>query len=65
MPLLQVLVILIVIGVLLWLGNTYLPLDPKIRKIINVVVVCVVVLWLLGLFFGFGSLSHLHVGRVT
>jgi hypothetical protein len=46
---------LIVIGVLLWLVNTYIPMDGKIKKILNVVVVICVVVWLL---FAFGILNH-------
>lgn len=64
MPLIQVVIILIVVGVLLWLLNTYgTMVDAKIKQIINIVVIIVVVLWLLGLFFDFGSLSTLRVGR--
>jgi hypothetical protein len=48
-------VTLIVIGVLLWLVNTYIPMDGKIKKILNVVVVICVVVWLL---FAFGILNH-------
>ena len=56
MDLITLLIVLIVIGVLLWLVNTYIPMDPKIKSILNVVVVVVLVLWLLNLFVGFGSL---------
>jgi hypothetical protein len=48
-------VTLIVIGVLLWLVNTYIPMDGKIKKILNVVVVICVVVWLL---YAFGILNH-------
>lgn len=60
MDLIQLVVVLIVIGVLLWLVNTYIPMDGKIKQIINVVVIIAVVLWILGLFVG---LPHIHVGR--
>lgn len=50
MPLLQLIGTLVVVGVLLWAMNTYLPMDPKIGKIINLVVVVAVVLWLLKVF---------------
>lgn len=46
---------LIVIGVLLWLVNNYIPMDGKIKQIINVVVVICVVVWLLS---AFGVLGH-------
>jgi len=55
MSLISLAVTLIVIGVLLWLVNTYIPMDGKIKKILNVVVVICVVIWLL---FAFGILDH-------
>ena len=51
-------------GIALWAANTYLPMDPKIKNILNVVVVIAVVLWLLTLFLGpIGGLSTIRVGR--
>jgi len=47
MSLISLAITLIVIGVLLWLVNTYIPMDGKIKKILNVVVVICVVIWLL------------------
>ena len=55
MSLISLALTLIVIGVLLWLVNTYIPMDGKIKKILNVVVVICVVMWLL---FAFGVLHH-------
>jgi hypothetical protein len=55
MSLISVIFTLIVVGVLLWLVNTYIPMDGKIKKILNVVVVICVVVWLL---FAFGILNH-------
>jgi hypothetical protein len=63
MPLIQLVVILIVIGVLLWLVNNYIPMDRKIKQILNAVVVIGVVLWLLSVFGLFSSLSRVHVGK--
>jgi hypothetical protein len=63
MPLIQVLIVLIVVGVLLWLVNTYIPMQGAIKSILNGVVVIVVVLWLLNVFGVLGSLTNLHVGR--
>ena len=58
MSLISIVISLIVVGVLLWLVNTYIPMDAKIKKILNIVVmVVVVVLWLLNLF---GVLDHLR-----
>jgi Na+-translocating ferredoxin:NAD+ oxidoreductase RnfA subunit len=66
MGLISLLFILVVVGVVLWLINTYLAsvIDGKILKIINVVVVVAVVIWLLTLFFGpIGNVGNIHVGR--
>jgi hypothetical protein len=50
MPLLQVVLPLIVVGVLLWLVNSFLPMAQSIKTILNAVVVIVVVVWLLNVF---------------
>jgi hypothetical protein len=50
MSLISIIITLIVAGVLLWLVNTYIPMDGKIKKILNIVVVVVVVVWLLNVF---------------
>jgi hypothetical protein len=63
MPLLTVIVVLIVVGVLLWLVNNYIPMDGKIKSILNAVVVILVVLWLLQIFGLLGAINGIHVGR--
>jgi hypothetical protein len=55
MPLINVVITLIVVGFLLWLINTYIPMEGAIKGILNLVVVIAVVLWLL---YGFGIISH-------
>jgi len=64
MPLITLVVTLIVVGVLLWLVNTYIPMDPTILKIINVVVIIAVVLWLLSVFGLFASLQNVQTPRL-
>jgi len=61
MPLTTIVISLIVVGVLLWLVNTYIPMDGKIKKILNIVVVVVVVLWLLNVFGVWGHVRDIHV----
>jgi hypothetical protein len=63
MPLMTVLLTLIVIGVLLWLVNTYIPMDAKIKRLLNIVVVIAAVLWLLNVFGLFGYVRNFRVGR--
>ena len=55
MPLINVILTLVVVGVVLWLINTYIPMQGTIKKILNIVVVIVVVLWLL---YGFGVINN-------
>jgi hypothetical protein len=62
MPLIQILIALIVVGVLLWLVNRFIPMQGTIKSILNGVVVIAVVLWLLNVFGLFHSLAHIHVG---
>jgi hypothetical protein len=63
MPLTQLVLILIVVGVLLWLVNRFIPMQSTIKSILNGVVVIVVVLWIVNLFGLFAPLSRFHVGR--
>jgi len=58
-----VVIVLVVVGVILWLVNTYLPMDAKIKSILNIVIVIAVVLWLLRAFGILGSLSEFRIGR--
>jgi hypothetical protein len=62
MPLIQLVFVLIVVGVLLWLVNRFIPMAGSIKSILNAVVVIVVVFWLLNVFGLFHSLSRIHVG---
>jgi hypothetical protein len=64
MSLISLVVTLIVVGVLLWLVNNYIPMDGKIKSIVNAVVVIAVVVWLLSIFIGFGHIESVRVGRV-
>ena len=62
MPLVQVLFTLIVVGVVLWLVNSFIPMAGSIKSILNAIVV-IGVLWWLGNVFGlFHPLAHVRVG---
>lgn len=63
MDLISLIVALIVVGVLLWLVNTYIPMDSKIRQVLNVVVVVAVVVWLLNGLGLMDSIRGVRVGR--
>jgi len=62
MPLVQVVIVLAVVGVLLWLVNSFLPMASSIKGILNAVVVIAVVLWLLSAFGLLHSLSKIRIG---
>ena len=61
-PLINVVITLIVVGVLLWLVNRYVLMDRKIKSILNAIVVIVVVLWLLSVFGLSNYISNIHIG---
>ncbi len=63
MPLIQVVIVLIVVGVLLWVINRFIPMAGSIKSILNAVVVIAVILWLLSVFGILSSLSTIHVGK--
>lgn len=63
MPLVQVVLVLIVVGVLLWLINRFIPMAGSIKSILNAVVVIAVVLWLLNVFGLWDYATHVRVGR--
>lgn len=64
MPILTLVVVLVLVGILLWAVNTYIPMDPKIKSLLNIVVVIVVVLWLLQVFGVWTGLGRVMVPRV-
>jgi hypothetical protein len=64
MSLISLAITLIVVGILLWLVNTYIPMDGKIKKILNVVVVICVVVWLLSAFGVIGHSGDIQVPQV-
>lgn len=61
MDLLSLIVLLVVVGILLWAVNTYLPMDGKIKQILNIVVIIAVVVFILSLFSGY--FPSIHVGK--
>ena len=63
MPLVQLVEVLIVVGVVLWLVNRFIPMQATIKSILNGVVVIAVVLWILNITGLFHSLSGIHIGK--
>ena len=64
MSLIGLLLTLIIIGVVLYLVNTMIPMDDKIKTIINIVVILVILVWLLGVFGVLGNIGTVQVPRV-
>ena len=62
-PLVQILIALVVVGVLLWLVNTFIPMAGSIKSILNAVVVIVVVVWLLNVFGLMHYITSMHIGH--
>ena len=63
MTLLSLIVTLVVVGVILWLINSYVPMDGKIKRILNIVVIIAVVLWLLSAFGLLGNVNNVKIGK--
>jgi hypothetical protein len=62
MPLVQVIVLLIIVGVVLFLINQYIPMAASIKSILNAVVVIAVIIWLLNVFGLLSSNARIHIG---
>jgi hypothetical protein len=62
MPLIQLVIVLVVVGVILWLINSYIPMQATLKKILNVVVVIAVIIWLLSVFGVIGNISNIRIG---
>ncbi len=63
MSLIGLVVVLVVVGVVLWLINSYIPMQSTIKKILNAVVIIVVILWLLNVFGLIEGLQSIHIGK--
>jgi hypothetical protein len=63
MPLIQLVIILVVVGVVLWVINSYIPMQSTIKKILNLVVIIVVIVWLLSVFGFIDKLSTIRIGK--
>ena len=61
MPILTVIIVLVVAGVVLWLVNTYIPMQRTLKAILNAVVVIIVVIWLLKVFGVLDNLQHIKI----
>ena len=61
MTILTLLLVLIIVGILLWLVNTYIPMDAKIKQIINIVVLIIVIIWVLKALGVFTLLETVHL----
>ena len=63
MPIINLIVPLVVVGVLMWLVNSYIPMAAPIKKILNVVVIILVILWLLQVFGIYSGMGSFNMGR--
>jgi len=63
MPLINLVIVLVVVGVILWVINSYIPMQSNIKQILNVVVVIGVIIWLLSVFGVIGNISAIRIGK--
>ena len=65
MPLFTIIAVLVIIGLILYLVNRFIPMEPNIKQILNIAVIIIVILWLLAVVFGFDlhQVGNIRVGR--
>ena len=63
MPLIQLVIVLVVVGVILWVINNYIPMQSTIKQLLNAVVVIAVIIWLLSVFGLIGDISKIRIGK--
>jgi len=61
MTLVGIVVVLVVVGLILWLINTYIPMAGAIKSLLNIVVFVVVLIWLLQIFGLIGPINGVHI----
>jgi hypothetical protein len=64
MPLLQIMLVIIVVGVILWLVEAFLPMPANIKRLLEIVVIIVLVIWLLQISGLLGYLPNPRIGRM-
>lgn len=63
MPLLSLIFTIVLIGVVMWAVNTFIPMEPPYKNILNVIVLILVVVWLISLFVPLGYVGGAYIGR--
>ena len=63
MSLIHLIIVLVVVGLILWMINRYIPMEARIKSILNVVVIICVILWLIGVFGILPAMSGIRIGR--
>ena len=63
MPLIQLVIVLVLVGLVLWVINSYIPMQATIKRILNVVVVICVIIWLLNVFGLIGNILAIRIGK--
>ncbi|MGO9379222.1 MAG: Thivi_2564 family membrane protein [Dissulfurispiraceae bacterium] len=63
MPLIHLVIVLVVVGVILWVINSYIPMQSTIKAILNVVVIIAVIIWLLSVFGFIDNISNIRIGK--
>jgi hypothetical protein len=61
MPILTIVIVILVVGVILWLVNSYIPMQRTIKNILNAVVIIILVVWLLKVFGVLDSLQNITI----
>ena len=63
MPIIQIVITLVIVGVLMWLVNRFIPMQSTIKRILNGLVTILVVIWLVNVFGLMHYITGYHVGH--
>lgn len=63
MTLIHLIIVLVIVGIIMWLINAYIPMDPTIKRILNIAVIIFVLIWLLSAIGVLGTLSDIRIGN--
>jgi hypothetical protein len=64
MPLVNIVLIIVAVGLVMWLINTYIPMAAAIKSLLNVVVFVVVLIWILRIFGVVGEIPGVHIPKL-
>lgn len=63
MSLTSLILAILIVALILWLINKYIPMNSKVKEILNILVVVFLILWILGILGVVGPINSIRIGR--